>query len=224
MTEQTTTDQTTDAAPAEGDTPAAPTDAQATVLAQSTDPAPEGKDQTASGDDTTAKDGKGAEGDTDPGGDVEFDLTPPEGMEGFAEDFAAFKTDVTEWMKANPEATPADALKWAAERQAKAVQEQGQALIQAHNEKVTGWLEAAKKDPAIGGDKFAENTAVAIKGLEVLKDEQLAQALESSGLGNHPFILRALMAVGKQAGQAPVLAPAGAGARQNFANSLYPTT
>lgn len=223
MADETTT-QTTDATPQAGDqataTPPEGGDGAqgGTVLSQPPESTPPAEAK--GGEETTTEGGKGEN--TDPGSDVEFDLTPPEGMEGYAKDFEAFGNDVKEWMKANPEASAADALKWAANRQAEIVQQQGIELIQKHNERTGAWLEKAKADPAIGGDKFNENVATAIKGLEALKDPELAEQLEASGLGNHPFILRALTAVGKQGEQSPVLAPAGGGARVNFANTLYP--
>jgi hypothetical protein len=227
MADETTTE-TTDATPPAGDqataTPPQGGDgAQAgTVLSQPPESTPPQKAEAEGegGDKTTTEDGKGEN--TDPGSDVEFDLTPPEGMEGYAKEFEAFATDVKGWMKEHPEASAADALKWAAGRQAEIAKQQGIELIQKHNDRTGAWLERAKADPAIGGDKFDENVATAIKGLEVLKDPELAEQLEASGLGNHPFILRALAAVGKQGEQSPVLAPAGGGARPNFANTLYP--
>ena len=213
-----------DAAPAAPAPSAAPPavgneGASGTVLSQQ-NPTTDGQ-APADGGDTTTNDSKGPEGDTEAAAVVEFDLTPPEGMEGFAGDFEAFTSDVREWMGANPKATPADALKWAAERQAAAVLAQHNQVVEAANAERAAWLEAAKADPEFGGDRFDENISLSIRGLKALQDDGLAAKLDASGLGNHPFILRALHAVGRQASASPVLAPAGAGARKTFAASLY---
>lgn len=221
------TDATTTAPAAEVSTPASQASPPAggnesaggTVLSQQ-DPTTDGQ-APADGGDTTTNDSKGPDGDTEAAAVVEFDLAPPEGMEGFSGDFEAFTSDVREWMGANPKATPADALKWAAERQAAAVHAHHNQVVEAANAERAAWLEAAKADPEFGGDKFDENISLAIRGLKALQDDGLAAKLDASGLGNHPFILRALHAVGKQASASPVLAPAGAGARKNFASSLY---
>lgn len=61
------------------------------------------------------------------------------------------------------------------------------------------WLEAAKSDPEIGGDKLAENTEFAKRAIERFdgKDGTFAKALNETGLGNHKEILRFMSKVGR---------------------------
>jgi len=154
----------------------------------------------------------------------EITIEPPKELEQFKEDFATFSADATAWVKEHPGATAADALKWAAQRQGEAVLQQGQQMIQQHNERVEGWLEQAKADKEIGGDKFDQNVAKAIEVINKLGTDDLRQQLDLAGIGNHPDFLRLLVRAHKGLQQAPVLGAGGSGARKSFTESLYGTT
>lgn len=60
------------------------------------------------------------------------------------------------------------------------------------------WAPSLKADKEIGGDKLAENLAVAKKGLETFGTPQLRDLLKKTGLGNHPEMVRAFYKVGQQ--------------------------
>lgn len=60
------------------------------------------------------------------------------------------------------------------------------------------WATALKADPELGGEKLAENTAVAVKAMQAFASPALQALLEKSGLGNHPEMVRAFYKVGKQ--------------------------
>lgn len=67
------------------------------------------------------------------------------------------------------------------------------------------WKEASTADPEIGGEKLQENLAVARKGLDTLDPIPKGQTttalrtlLTSSGLGNHPEVLRLLFRAGQK--------------------------
>ena len=152
---------------------------------------------------------------------VDLELTAPEGMEMFADDFASFSTEATEWIKANPDATAADAFKWAADRQANAVTASANAAIAAHNEKVTEWENQLKADKEIGGDKFKESVATALKTLDTWGSPELQQQLNETGLGNHPDMIRLLVRAGAAMQDAKVLTTNAGGARKSFADALY---
>jgi len=61
----------------------------------------------------------------------------------------------------------------------------------------TEWVEASKTDAEFGGDKIAENLAVAKKALDQFGTPELRALLNESGLGNHPEIIRMMYRAGK---------------------------
>ena len=81
-----------------------------------------------------------------------------------------------------------------AERQAA---EQQRVLTEARTE----WVSLAKADTEFGGEKFDQNLAVAKKALDAFGTPQLRELLKSSGLGDHPELIRAFYRAGKQISQ-----------------------
>jgi len=67
----------------------------------------------------------------------------------------------------------------------------------AFDEAVTGWLEESKKDKTIGGKDFQKNVGIAVAAVEHYGGDDVKELLNSSGIGNHPAILRMLVKVGK---------------------------
>ena len=59
------------------------------------------------------------------------------------------------------------------------------------------WIETAKSDPEIGGDKFAESAEMAKRGLEKWASPALKAMITDSGFGNHPEILRLFAKLGR---------------------------
>lgn len=59
------------------------------------------------------------------------------------------------------------------------------------------WETDAKADKEFGGDKLTENLAVAKKALDQFGTPELRELLNTSGLGNHPEIIRAFFRAGK---------------------------
>lgn len=200
-------------------------EAAATEAPQATAPqATEGQPEAQQAEGTTPEAKKTTEATTEENttpANVEINLTAPEGMEMFADDFASFSTEATEWIKANPDATAADAFKWAADRQAKAVADSARAAIVAHNEKVTEWETQLKADKEVGGDKLAESIATAKKAVDQWGTPALMQHLDETGLGNHPDMIRFLVRAGSAMQDAKVLTTNAGGARKSFADALY---
>lgn len=79
--------------------------------------------------------------------------------------------------------------------------ERVQAMESAHRDAFAAttkeWAEAAQNDPDIGGEKFEQNIAVALKGLERFGSPELKQVLDTTGLGNHPAMIKLAFNVGK---------------------------
>ena len=92
-----------------------------------------------------------------------------------------------------------------------------------HTAQVAQWGEQSKTDPEIGGAKFAENLAVAKKALDTFGSPELTQLLDSTGLGNHPEVIRAFMRAGQKISSGPVVhGSAGAQPAVDAAARLYP--
>jgi len=87
-----------------------------------------------------------------------------------------------------------------------------------------GLLAQAKADKEFGGDKLNENLAVANKALDAYGSPELRKLLDTSGLGNHPEIIRAFLKVGKTISEDKFV-PGGlqpTKGEKNAANALYP--
>jgi hypothetical protein len=59
------------------------------------------------------------------------------------------------------------------------------------------WADAAKVDAEFGGDKLAENLAVAKKAVEAYGSPELKTFLDKTGLGNNPEVIRFFYRAGK---------------------------
>lgn len=72
-----------------------------------------------------------------------------------------------------------------------------QRQAEAHAQLVETWTEQVKTDKEIGGDKLAENLGVARKAIDTFGSPELKALLNSSGLGNHPEVVKLAFKVGK---------------------------
>lgn len=126
-----------------------------------------------------------------------LEIAVPEGMDQFQEDIQGFSKDMQAWMMANPEASVADALQEAANRQARVAAELMQAQKDQYETQVKEWDTAARSDKEYGGDNFDANVALAKKALEAFGNDELTQILDASGLGSHPEVIRAFVKVGR---------------------------
>lgn len=183
--------------------------------------APDGGGDGADPDDKNGGDGD-SDGDGNDGENPEpFALDVPEGMEAFADDFTAYTNDAQSWLAENPDASAADALKWAASRQAEAVKGQIEASQESFKKQVVEWETALSTDAEVGGTKFDENKAVAVKAVQAFGDKELTELLTETGLGSHPALVKAFWRVGKHLSEAPVLSGGDGGGKKSFAGALY---
>jgi len=127
---------------------------------------------------------------------TEIKLEAPEGMEALQGEFDTFSTEATDWMKENPEATAADAFKWAAERQAQLVSSQTQETADGLNAQITEWETALKSDKDFGGDNFDVNRAIAAKATVVYGSDEIVGILNETGLGSNPHFVKMFHKIG----------------------------
>lgn len=96
----------------------------------------------------------------------------------------------------------------------------------AREELRTSWLEQAKTDKEIGGDGFNANAELAKRVVEKFGTDDFKKALDESGLGNHPELVRILARIGKAMGNDTLVVPGSISGtpRPSMAERLYPTT
>lgn len=123
---------------------------------------------------------------------VEYsDFTIPEGMTLNTELLGEFK-DMAKGFGLKQE--QAQALADLGVKQAQAIASQFEAQRVAET---ASWLEAAKTDKEFGGEKLAENLAVAKRAMDAFASPELKAVLDRTGLGNHPELIRAFVKAGK---------------------------
>jgi uncharacterized protein YnzC (UPF0291/DUF896 family) len=107
-------------------------------------------------------------------------------------------------------------------KEKKLTQEQAQELIQREDatrreyleaqrskwaETTENWKKQAQADAEIGGEKFAENVEHAHRALEKFSTPQFKQALDSSGYGNHPELVRVFARIGRMMAESKMIVP-----------------
>ena len=102
-----------------------------------------------------------------------------------------------------------------------------QAALKAHQDAtVAQWVEDVKSDKEFGGEKVNENLAIAKKALDTFGSPELTKMLETTGLGNHPELIRAFYRAGQKISQGTfVPSPVAPGRSVNgdAGSKLYPS-
>lgn len=68
---------------------------------------------------------------------------------------------------------------------------------EAHAQLVEIWTKQVKADKEIGGDKLDENLGIARKAIDTFGSPELKALLNSTGMGNHPEVVKLAFKVGK---------------------------
>lgn len=85
------------------------------------------------------------------------------------------------------------------------------------------WANAVKTDKEIGGDKYAENLAVANKAIGAFGTPELRAILKQTGLANHPEMVRFAFHVGKQISEDAFIQGGKVVQGKSTAEVLYPS-
>lgn len=86
----------------------------------------------------------------------------------------------------------------------------------------TTWVEAIKTDKELGGDKLSKNMELAKRALDRFGSQSFKDALNETGLGDHPELVRVFYRIGKlMANDSTVLGGDHAGAKKSTAEILY---
>lgn len=97
-----------------------------------------------------------------------------------------------------------------------------QRQIEAHSKLVESWVEQVKTDKEIGGDKLNENLGIARKALDEFFDPGVKELLNSTGLGNHPLLIKGLYKMGKAIGEDRFVSGKPAGSTGDVAKTMFP--
>jgi 3-oxoacyl-ACP reductase-like protein len=113
------------------------------------------------------------------------------------------------------------------------VQSQAQAAQQEAQQKtIAGWVTEVKADPEVAGadgKQFDANMAAAVRAVKDFGGEPLVKLLNESGLGNHPLLVKAFVAIGKARAEDRIGGTSNAAGKSNLSpdeqlqRDLYPT-
>ena len=98
-----------------------------------------------------------------------------------------------------------------------------QAEMDAWVQQQKSWVEDAKADAEFGNDKFDESISIAVKARDSFGTSEFNEMLDSSGLGNHPEMIRFLHRVGKAISENSVVVGGTTTAQLTREAVLYPS-
>jgi len=194
-------------------TGAAPSDAS--LLTEGAPAATEAKPADAPGVADAAKEGEGKADEATAAAEVKYEFQAPEGVEldgDATNEFTALAKELK---------LPADAAQKVVDIAVKMQQKQAER----NAETVKGWAESSKTDKEFGGDNLQQNLAVAQKAIDTFGSPELKSMLNSSGLGNHPELIRFAFKAGKaisEDGFVKAGARSAAGADLPMEKRMYP--
>jgi len=89
-------------------------------------------------------------------------------------------------------------------------------------EQQSQWQKQVKADRELGGLGLARNIATAGKAIDAFGGPDLRRALEITGAGNHPDVVRFFYRVGKAISEDGMVAPRAARSTKSYAEIFYP--
>lgn len=98
-----------------------------------------------------------------------------------------------------------------------------QRQMEAHAQLVESWVEQVKADKELGGDRLNENLGIARKAIDSLGTPELKELLNSTGLGNHPAVVKFALQVGKAISEDRFVAGSPKGPETDIAKKLFPS-
>jgi hypothetical protein len=97
---------------------------------------------------------------------------------------------------------------------------QAKAAEEAHAKQVAAWAEEVKADKQIGGASLDASMAVASRAVAQFGSPELKELLNSSGLGNHPALVRAFVKIGRAISEDSIAGAVGGGKAESSDESL----
>ncbi|WP_213705271.1 peptidase [Enterobacter roggenkampii] len=217
--------------PADGGAAPAPSEPSAPASdspAPAADPAkPEGDKQQPGAEGEKPQDGKPADGDKpaekpddkeqkQEGAPEKYEFTAGEGVELDTEALKDFEPVARDLNLTNEQAQK---LVDAYPKILAGVQQRQAEAWQAQTEQ---WAADVKADKEIGGDKLTANLSAAQRALEQFGDPELKEYLDSTGLGNHPALVKAFIKVGKAMSEDKVVTGGHESGGSDLISAFYP--
>ncbi len=211
MTENPTDNGDSATASAEDSTPEAQTAPSTEDNADTTQQADDSQGQAAADDGAPTGESEADTTDEPTGAPETYEFTPVDGQEFDPEAIKAFEGVARE----------NDLSQEAAQSILDTMGEVMQARRQAV---VDDWLEQARSDKELGGDKLDQTLATAQKALDSLGSESLRTLLNDTGLGNHPEMIRFFHSVGSKLSEDTFVGGGNPGSNQpkSLAQRMYP--
>lgn len=108
------------------------------------------------------------------------------------------------------------------EREHLAITAANAAADAAWKEQQQQWTKTAQSDKELGGPAFIQNVELAHRVIKKFASEDFVKALEASGFGNHPELLRTFNRIGKMMGDDSLVLPgAQAGGKKSMEELFY---
>jgi hypothetical protein len=222
---------TSNAAPTAGTDPAAAgtpnPGADAGQATQQPNPAGTAVDgQQPAGGETKPDDKAKAEGETKEGDDKKPDADKPIEYAEFTlpDGVQADKEALDQFVAISREAKiPQDVAQKYVDLYASKVKTALEAPGKAWAEITAGWTKEINEDPEYGGDKLPASIKAAARAIDRFGTPGLREALNITGAGNNPAVLRFFASVGKAISEDGPIAGAAAPAPKSTAQVLYPT-
>lgn len=89
---------------------------------------------------------------------------------------------------------------------------------------VETWGEQVRADKEIGGAKLDENLAVARKAVDTFGSDELKSLLNSTGMGNHPEVVKMMVKIGQAISEDKIVRGGPAAQPKDAASILYGST
>lgn len=163
-----------------------------------------------------AGDGKAdGEGDKGPQVPEKYELTFPEGFQADPELMTEFESIAKEAQLTNEAAQKFAALVPKVQEKIVAAQ------VEAWAGQVAKWAQDVEADPEIGGPAFQDNVTLAKKAMGVFGTPELKKAMDETGYGNHPEVVRLFVKIGKAIGDDGMVRSGQGGGKRSAEEILY---
>lgn len=215
-----------------------PADGGAAPAAASADLAPAGDNyqQVADGKGSEASNQQSGQGEEPPGGDKPDAEGKPDGSQEQKQEGAPEKYEFSAGEGVELDSAALADFEPVA-RELNLTNEQAQKLVDAYPKILEGvqqrqaeawqkqtedWAANVKADKEIGGDKLISNLSAAQRALEQFGDPELKEYLDSTGLGNHPALVKAFIKVGKAMSEDKVVTGGHESGGSDLISAFYP--
>lgn len=166
--------------------------------------------------------GEGEGGESEAGEETgvpeKYEWTAPEGFEGELDQatLESFEPVARELGLNQEQADKLVAL------HAQSLQKANESAREQQSQQLEQWQNDLRNDPEFGGAKFDANVKAAQKAVESFGSPGLKEALEESGLGNHPELVRTFAQIGKAISEDGFIPGGKSSGPRSAAELMYP--